>query len=237
APVGRVAELAQAGVAGGRGPGHEGAPLPRRLAAHDREAGAASRGEFPGGDAFDGGQAGRTRAQVVQEPPDRAGRPLHLDEHAGRVVADQPGQPERGREAVHERAESDALHGPFDADADPDVHPVILAGQSQRERKASPRRAYGNGNSREGPAKVGGPRVAGGVQRLLPDRSSSKGTGVSYGSGFCGTCRALIRAASSVPARVTRSARLRAGAPAEPPEPPQSSDAAYTAVGTTSARR
>ncbi len=58
-------------------------------------------------------------------------RSRHLDEHAGRVVADEPVEAGLGRQTVHERPEPDTLHDPRHLDpltiGAPRHHPPIVA--------------------------------------------------------------------------------------------------------------
>ena len=119
AAVGRVAELTQA-VRAGRGVRRdERGARAVRGARGDREGGVADGGERADVDARHHGQRGRALTQRGDEPRQRGGRSLGLDQHPRLVVADEPGQPELRRQRVHERPEPDALHDPGDPDARP----------------------------------------------------------------------------------------------------------------------
>lgn len=62
------------------------------------------------------------------------GSALHLDENAGRVVADQAGQLSPMGECVHERPEADTLHDALDAEPDAGGHGFILVGRGRNPR-------------------------------------------------------------------------------------------------------
>ena len=127
-PVGRVGQLAQA-VRAGRGVRrHQGLPRAPGRAGHDRKARAAVRCHRPGPDPVDPGQRRRVPLQPAQELADRLARPLDLGENPVGVVADEAAQAQRGRQRVHERAETDPLDDPLHPDGRPDPfshHPSV----------------------------------------------------------------------------------------------------------------
>ena len=71
---------------------------------------------------------GASRAQPGEERLDRAGGALDLDEHAVGVVAHPAGQPQAGRQPVHERPEPDPLDHP--GDPDPGPHQPVAGADS-----------------------------------------------------------------------------------------------------------
>ncbi len=128
--VGGVVQLGQAG----RARSHVGGDRRRRVAGrigaalHDPERLLAHRCDVVQRDVVHDGERRQSAEQPVDECADRCGRSLDLDEHAVAVVADEPGQTERGRVAVHGGPEPDALHDAGDRQAAADdlllVHPT-----------------------------------------------------------------------------------------------------------------
>src|SRR5690606_9359527 len=87
----------------------------------------------------------------VLERADRRGVALHLDEHPGRIVADQPAERQPGGERVRERAEPDALHHALDAEPGADGrHGRRVRSQAYQAARPWPRVAETGRTSRPG---------------------------------------------------------------------------------------
>src|SRR5690606_34874860 len=149
-PVARVGDLGEAGRAGGGVGGDQGAGGPRP-ARDDAEHPLADRGEGLGRDPLDHRERRGLPGERVLERADRRGVALHLDEHPGRIVADQPAERQPGGERVRERAEPDALHHALDAEPGADGrHGRRVRSQAYQAARPWPRVAETGRTSRPG---------------------------------------------------------------------------------------
>ena len=124
-PVRRVSQFPQA-VRAGRGVRGDqraaaGWVAGHRLAGNDGEAGPAVRRDRLRGDPLHLGQRRCVPDQRGQEVLHPGRGPLHLGEHAVRVVAHPAGQAQPGSQGVHERAEPDPLDHALYPDGRPDL--------------------------------------------------------------------------------------------------------------------
>ncbi len=139
-PVTGIRDLGQA-VRAGRGVSrNQRPPLAASLAGRDRERRRAAGPHRRGGDPLDPGQRRRLAGQRAQECLHGRGRSLDLGEYPVHVVADQPAEPEAGRQRVHERPEADSLDDALDPDRRPDAlaHPPSLATRDSRRTCPAP---------------------------------------------------------------------------------------------------
>ncbi len=110
APVLRVQQLPQTVPASCRIRRNPGAHRPQNLAGNNPEPHLAYRRHIPGHNRIDPRQRRRLRAQPVEKGLHSLLRPLNLNGHAVRIVADKPRQPLLKRKPVNKRPEPYPLH-------------------------------------------------------------------------------------------------------------------------------
>jgi len=110
APVGRVKQLAQAVWASRRIRWNPSAHPAQNLAGNDLKARIAGRRQLTRSNGIDSGQRRSLGAQALQKRFHTICRPLNLDRHAIRIVANEPGQALFQRQPVDKRSEPNALH-------------------------------------------------------------------------------------------------------------------------------
>jgi hypothetical protein len=131
----RIEELVHARVAD-RGVGRERQIVATGDAGGDAEAALAQRGQRRRVDALDARGRGRLGAQGRLEADERVGLPLHLDEHATRLVAHEAVEAQTHRQTLHEGAKPHSLHDAPDGEASAGIarvsgrpHPLVPYGK------------------------------------------------------------------------------------------------------------